>query len=72
MGTEDTGPGSGAWTVTGLEDSEMNLLVVSTIGTLSAWRMEVGRPYAPGPRDCGDLYGSEVGRVKQILVYGKL
>ena len=29
----------------------MNLLVVSTIGTLSACLMELGRPYAPGPRD---------------------
>lgn len=44
FGTEDTGPGAGAWTVTGLEDREMNLLVVSTMGTLSAWRIEVGRP----------------------------
>ena len=72
MGNEDTGPGAEAWTVTGLEDSEMNLLVVSTMGTLSAWRMEDGRPYAPGPRDCGDLYGPDGFRVKQILVYGKL
>ena len=38
-------------TVTGLEDRDMNLLVVSTIGTLSACLMELGRPYAPGPRD---------------------
>ena len=44
LGTDDTGPGAEAWTVTGLEDREMNLLVVSTMGTLSAWRIEVGRP----------------------------
>ena len=34
----------GNGTVTGLEDSDMNLLVVSTMGTLSACLMELGSP----------------------------
>ena len=33
-----------AGTVTGLEDRDMNLLVVSTMGTLSACLMELGSP----------------------------
>ena len=33
-----------AGTVTGREDSDMNLLVVSTMGTLSACLMELGKP----------------------------
>ena len=52
--------GSEAWhaamgTVTGLEDRDMNLLVVSTMGTLSACLMELGRPYTAGPREWLDL-----------------
>ena len=31
-------------TVTGREERDMNLLVVSTMGTLSACLMELGRP----------------------------